>query len=983
MPARKPTRRPAPSRHEHADYRHSHEHPSCRLLSDAALQVTAPLLHEPTSALPPLLMDAMLQRSKKKRKKKKKAPTNPRYEFLQVFLHQLRQQPHLLLPNMLPAERFWDRWASRECIVEESAIVSAISAIVCDACRQQCLALLESDRYESRLERILAVEEDPYDYQRLEEGLSMPTLMFVRDAHRRSWRLERSSGEVEPGDVVDMMQDYLLGRGLTQESMLETILGDEVPDLSDNIVQSIHQTVASRRQLHQQELVEAGEQLEKLQGKLSLTEFHATRNIEMKAYPEMMQVDDDCCAIMERLARLLTAMTRSYWAGLRPPSERLPYAARLDEPVGHNVRILWSIYLAGVESMMQEMTRYEQGLMGMADRHGVFPQVFFSHTYREIYREMVAGKLKATRKTLDALQNRLHADVDTGLFDDVGGATTLFLTKLVTNQVFVEVVNGANHVPHQSMDRPEDYAVDDLVTVVRECLETVRKGSIDGVREEHERRRQRILRMLETVWDRLSETSSVVRAKDESWTDTMGTVRAQVTQVMDPSGDHVDPLEIYRAGLTASTGLVIELWLDLRHKYRMLEDLPPMVMPLSVMKTMTDGYGTEHHHHHAGNVQNRFTCILVGLYYRWMAEISDEIKAEIAEQELLTSMAEADESPVVVVAAAAASTSKKKKSKKKKKGDKATENVTPTNAERPESTSSGVQKAPRVADTDSEQEDKADKTTPPAEDVQKPATTMATVPSITTDDLDAAVDGWSDAVSKKKSKKNGRKQQTTQVEPAVAPIAPVEKPMPKAMAAELDLSAAATPAVHVTKPAAKAKERISKTLPAATPLAVTMPVVTKTKKSEATPGGKPAKMTDNGKQGPEALTDATKKPNNDSKKKQKSKKQNGKAASAPATDTDTQLSVATPAPSPEAIKEQMSLPEAAKQEETKRAAITKNGNHAEAASNPPTAPIDDDAEFEVEDIDAFISVGVHDRDNFITAEDFLVGRLLAVLNELK
>lgn len=614
-----------------------------------------------------------------------------------------------------------------------------------------------------------------FDYVAMEEGKSPPIMSMgqsslspesvstgglafelvpLDNVSSPVWQLRRT--DRQPWTIHDidvLLYDYYLGRGLPQDDVLgiSTIrpwppeayhlvrdrvaakchgIAHELSNLLDKEFHALTQSLLHT--VRQANLAASSSSPTSLSSSLN-GDHHSPYNameIDAKTFPALKRCDDKCGLILERCVRLVLGLTKPFFltlAGTAIPSSSVSqhqqeYIIRQQRQLQQRVSDMWKIYLDGIQACVNHEVEYEQKMLRMANpRTGLLPAHYFSAASRRYYVELIHGKISAIRLVADLLCDVFDAPVESGILDHghhsrhdealtchdrSGGSTQMKVaSKIIFWNEYQSTMAQFKENHHRgplntnSTWLPLDEACQNFFVTLRESMDTVFRGSIDKVLQEHQRRRDQLGRLvavalaqMDDVMERCRGTAiSDANSKPayESLQKELETIRQKLTAQFnggDAHSEFVDvesgdisgqdqeavlaKLNIFRSQLKDGSGLLLDLWMKIGHFYRSHVEKSGEPLALIPMKMLTDQVKETRQSCHGVSGENRAICILVGFVYRWLADICDEWRAELAEQELLTSVANSDQDDFAAAIYAAGSgksaPNKSKKSKKKK-----------------------------------------------------------------------------------------------------------------------------------------------------------------------------------------------------------------------------------------------------------------------------------------------------------------------------
>jgi hypothetical protein len=429
--------------------------------------------------------------------------------------------------------------------VPQSDMLRAVAAIQCRTCRSavENIVLLESrvpmppiqhnhlerhqrqqknHQYGGRSHAMADMngddDDDAFDYVAMEEGAGSgvpgsasatanggsdnDNLVFelVADAGalEAGWQLRQANGDPVQWtlDVVvaRLVKDYILLAGLPPDQ----VMGADPDILSSNLVMSIQDSVDSKYEAQTTDFTVMSRDLEASVMKFADTRDHDVCNIEMMSFPVVKEVDETCCELMGRLLRIIMKMTRAFQDVLIYGSSG--GSSRSEAVKSHTwalngIMDMWGMYTAAIDEMNIAIIDYEEQLFELATR-GAITQMFLSSTSRSLYRKLVEVKIRVVLNTIHTVRVRMDR---LEYLDCVGGEdwAAPFSRKLFAYEAFYKVVASLDEKKHKHLGRlPMDHACDDVLYTVREWIETVHQGTVSKIMEIHGHRREKFLRLL-------------------------------------------------------------------------------------------------------------------------------------------------------------------------------------------------------------------------------------------------------------------------------------------------------------------------------------------------------------------------------------------------------------------------------------------------------------------------------------------------------
>jgi hypothetical protein len=507
------------------------------------------------------------------------------------------------------------------------------------------------------------------------KGCSSPKVTTSSTA----WQLRRLTDEEEPvpwtvEDVEFLLQEYILLAGIHPDTLCHAI------ELENGVVAEIVDGVEHRGKIIMAEFHETANRLEGFVERFGGTRNHAEHgNIDMKTPTIMRETDEGCCAILANLLRVLLKVTRTLQFLLTYPvaddSGPAPRNATREEILAEfrwaisRCDEMWKIYLEGIQSILDAIDSYEIHLFTLADRHGSIPEMFVSATARSFYRQLVGTKIRIIHKVVDGIEKLVSRQVPVGLF--VPGWSSSFVRRLFTEEGFRMHVTRIEKQQHPGK-QPVDHAFEDILYAVREMTETVHQGNVNKFMDNHRKEHEKLVgffRTAETNVKGLLENGGRLGAgKDPLLSDMYCEVSALLESGWESFGEESSQ-KAFRSGLAAGLARALKKWVVYRLDCQLSSEQgvsPAMPMALRRMlafeRPPLDG-DEELAACIGGNGQTRGVCILVNLFFRRLSDEYKNWRAQLAEQELLTTIDSAD------VEAAGKKPGKKSKKKKKTRID--------------------------------------------------------------------------------------------------------------------------------------------------------------------------------------------------------------------------------------------------------------------------------------------------------------------------
>jgi hypothetical protein len=393
---------------------------------------------------------------------------------------------------------------------------------------------------------------------------------------------------------------------------------------------------------------------------------YQNKNLELKTFPLLNECDKKSVSYMEKMLHVLRVTT----------SERSNALQQVQFD-------LWVHFLLKLEGAVLAGNKYYTSVAEeMADQLGFVPQMFVSAPLRNLYQTMVEQKVQQW--------------TDLGRFFS-STLTSSVLKEWYTRQAWQEL-RGSGYSTcssRSSLDDDEASAAmmldewcHDLTNSLSQWTTTILGSKVGEIQRSRMKQTEQVLELLQSINEPLSkEYMTVERFFDAERNHYFASLRSNISlaQGVKQKMRLIDQTEVEHM----ATGVIL-MWRHVRIMQSRIKNaaqdppLPPqlarwMKSENGVDAGIIEGFDWRAPNHlcliGAGRGgKRRVMCVLAGLVYQWLEERCLEWNAELAEQELLTSMdTDYDAAAVDVPASAAATGSsdpKNKTSKASKKNKK-------------------------------------------------------------------------------------------------------------------------------------------------------------------------------------------------------------------------------------------------------------------------------------------------------------------------
>jgi len=528
---------------------------------------------------------------------------------------------------------------------------------------------------------------------------------------------------------------YVLGRGMPRDGIVERMsslstsernTAYKTVNLSDNLVSSVLTSADERCNKHKQLLTGVAHALERMyREQITEADEENSSSINIAAFPTLKGIDEEAISSLIQLWGLLLDVTKELFQGLPCADDgRFSRFYEADQlPLKQIALKAWSLFAEVVRVMGKAMRMYEDERPEHASCRGALDSILLSKPLRDLYRHVVKQKLESLAKLLAPLGECFDSEVEIGLPAslDAASTTTTFRRKIATQYTYAVGVSGnCSHRQRSGVVATADQAVENFGVAVLECLGTPCKASMRQVSEEHQLRRRKLHRRANASIDGLED---LVKMSSDNYASIRTEKVASLSHLRrlfdddesgcsKPTDDATNGLRewAYLDEIGGALFEVVSAWIEVHCRIapssmpavassssRTADEgvtadnddaqvLPPPFLPDKILKTMVspqrhfqlvddDNFGGHVTNlmcsGSAADAEQRAVCILIGIAYRWTAKVWEEWRAELAEQELLSSM----EAELSVLETGSESSTPKggakqgKKNRKKKRGD--------------------------------------------------------------------------------------------------------------------------------------------------------------------------------------------------------------------------------------------------------------------------------------------------------------------------
>ena len=534
--------------------------------------------------------------------------------------------------------------------IPNSAVLQAAESIQCHRCRHHVRNMLEVDtRLSIRSQStplILPVPDDnAFDYIAMEEGLppapDTTSMTFCLTPGRGSptsssieWSLRRDKVEAVVLSEADV--DYLaLEYGLIQSK--DTLLPYD-GRLSDNKLETIQRLVDDKVTSILTDFTALAhgisEQLDALSG-VRNTE----KNIDTRSGPILIDVDSRATALLVDMKGVLLEVTYAaqfYWGSFPPGTDHWLDPQQWMVP---RLSAAWKSFFRIVDDFLKAMTAYEHNLQGIADGAGIIPQLFVSSTARKFYAELVRAKLGALGLGMRSVRNELDGQVLLPTLDGTERATQ-FMRVLFLHEIFQEEWS-----PRNQPRAPVDYAFEDLLDCLCQWTKTTHGPSLSKVsaarRNDHEKMSRILGKLQASVVDVLAGANE---SKQPLSSDTLlARIESRGTELV-AGLDEESVLSCFEKLRIISVSIgqdSLTKWLTIRSEVDVdgtsSASRPPLPGRLFDWLFYGRQEDPEAFRCSDRDTHIRVKCIMTGLLFKWMESKCLEWRAHVAEQELLSS----------------------------------------------------------------------------------------------------------------------------------------------------------------------------------------------------------------------------------------------------------------------------------------------------------------------------------------------------------
>lgn len=474
-----------------------------------------------------------------------------------------------------------------------------------------------------------------------------------------------------------LVNQYVLLLGLPPSTVTKYI------GVEDNVISSISKSVISKITNIFEDINQVTSNLARLLQQMKKTlAKHERNHVDWQSFPKIKDVDDACNTILDHLLDLVVKVTRSVQRGLsciggkniatkrNPEGDFFSYCYEDAYSECHwsitQCTELWKRYLSGIHTVLCLLDTYETKLFSFADRQGNLPMLFVDVHAREIYRDYVEKKCFVVRDTVTKIVEQLDSPIHIGGWSSSANTSTLthFLRRVFTEEAFFQIV-----VKTHCRQPFLDVACEDVAQTVRELTETVHDGSIRKVIEEHQKRDNKMMRLLSVVSDNVDEIVSQSANASPEEIEVLEELQEemislQINECFASKEEEEAYGRAWRLQLVNGLKKAMKSFVLYRFYHNIDEiricDIPQL--PQNLRHAMLRKADPPFPPCSGGNEQNRASCILLALFFRQLSDRFKEWHSQVIADELLARMGDdtLDSGPAVAT--------KAKKMKKKSKG---------------------------------------------------------------------------------------------------------------------------------------------------------------------------------------------------------------------------------------------------------------------------------------------------------------------------
>lgn len=538
-------------------------------------------------------------------------------------------------------------------------VQDAVTDIGCPACRRDAQQVLEQSVRNLELEiatfETTMDDYEPNDYEQdsmyqiMEEG-SLPlrdlpkwTFQASEKKDERGWRLTRPLDCRAPWSVSDL--EFLLKHGVMAMGLPDHMLfsssdtGDVVKDIPiESVDNMINGLLAS---------------LDKIEGLIKearqkVDEGKPTDEVlDLNSFDLLRQADEKCDLVLNDLLGIAIKVTSAVnyvqaQYGRDPLQEQQEIEANVFWAT-EQCSLMWKAFLRCLESILQQLNGYEEARFATADQRGTLEEMYVSLQGRRLFFAYVQQKVKIVSSAATMIKERLLYPTQLGNNSAHCDTPVEFIVRLFMEEACFRSSNyrGAQVKVSQTFA--------DVMTVLREVVETVHAPNIERIVRENHQRWSKLLRVAGGMQDCLIQAKAKVKCRKyaELYDDQVEAICQELTTSLHAFKsiefeNDFDRVRAWRKDFCNGIKSFVEVWLSVA-TFALDDDPIPTspVLSRSQLESQLDRSRLDsislirHGRCRGGKGASRMVACLVGITFEQIMKQYEEHKANIAMQELL------------------------------------------------------------------------------------------------------------------------------------------------------------------------------------------------------------------------------------------------------------------------------------------------------------------------------------------------------------